>query len=959
MTEVNSTGAGRREAVRRPPGRVAAFDGGEAGSRAFASLRQYGLALAAALQRADRAAQRPLRLAVRWAVLAGLWRPWANRLTARNPRGYTLVWRWHAARFARGATVDRPLQRYLDKIDLDRGAALAWAKLAASCHPLPENRDHLFWVAGRLRRDSLFDEAFYRARAGLDSLRLDAALHYVLAGEALGFAPSAGFDPSFYARRNPDVARAGLNLLLHYIDAGRYEGRRALPPPALRQHRGPFDPARENVILVLHESSRTGAPIVGWNIARRLAARYNLFVVTLGDGALLPEFEALSAETYGPLGYGERHEVDLEYALQPLLAGRAFRYAIVNSSESRALVGVLARQLVPVIFLLHEFGTYVYPLDTLRAAFDAAAEIVFPIESVARSSEAIYPALRERPVRILLPGVSAVPTVNAVAKLPPEGVIEALTEAQAAGAFTVLGAGSVNFRKGVDLFLAVAAAALRGNPARPMRFIWVGGGYAPDEDMGYSIYLREQLHRSALEGSVTFLDEVSDLEPIYALADAFLLASRLDPLPNVAIDAAHRGIPIVCFRDGSGIADLMLTDPLTAASVVPYLAVETAARVVLDLAADEAARRRVCDATARLARASFDMERYVDQLDALGGAAARRTAQRCADAEALRRDDAFDQDFYLGGEPLLEPREATIGRYLIARRRGDDRPRRAAPGFDERLWPAALPDGTASAADPLAAFVRAGRPAGPWQLPVIRPPDTPVMLDAKSLKAALHVYLADPALAGDLLARLRANALGCDLYVGTDTPAKADELRAALADYRRRPVEVRVSPGALRSLTAEFGPLLAGYDAIGHVHDAAGPADAAWREFQWQALLGGRHAMGDRILAAFAGTPRLGLVFPAEPRLAERDDAQRAQLAASAGRLGLVGPFPEYADYPQGGMLWVRGPVLRQLSGFLAFDGAARSSAGDGDDAARRFLPVAAGMTGLSCAVAHVPGVFR
>ena len=49
---------------------------------------------------------------------------------------------------------------------------------------------------------------------------------------------------------------------------------------------------------------------------------------------------------------------------------------------------------------------------------------------------------------------------------------------------------------------------------------------------------------------MTFLGEVNSLEPVYAMADIFLLSSRLDPFPNVAIDAMLAGLPVVCFENG-------------------------------------------------------------------------------------------------------------------------------------------------------------------------------------------------------------------------------------------------------------------------------------------------------------------------------------------------------------------------------------------------------------------------
>jgi GT2 family glycosyltransferase len=82
----------------------------------------------------------------------------------------------------------------------------------------------------QLHKTGLFDAAFYRltypdvARRGLDPL-----LHYVMYGAAENRNPSALFDSRFYSRNNPDVAASGLNPLMHFWLYGGAEGRNPHP----------------------------------------------------------------------------------------------------------------------------------------------------------------------------------------------------------------------------------------------------------------------------------------------------------------------------------------------------------------------------------------------------------------------------------------------------------------------------------------------------------------------------------------------------------------------------------------------------------------------------------------------------------------------------------------------------------------------------------------------------------
>jgi glycosyltransferase involved in cell wall biosynthesis len=398
-----------------------------------------------------------------------------------------------------------------------------------------------------------------------------------------------------------------------------------LPPASFRAIEGKQSVTRENILLVVHQTSRTGAPVLGWNIARHLAQRYNLFTITLGGGPLLSDFEALSVETHGPFGYTAPNPASIDHGLLRLFETTEFKYAIINSCESRAFIEPCAARAIPIILLLHEFATTVYQRDELRAAFDLATEIVFPAALVAESSFEIHPILRSRPVRILPQGMSVLPDTGKTspANLPP--LLAELAAARAQGAMIVLGAGSVELRKGVDLFLTTAMRVRRAGAN--IRFLWVGHGYKPDADMAYSVFLREQIRRSCLESHMTFLDQVPDLEPIYALADLFFLSSRLDPMPNVSIDAAHRGIPIICFDQASGMADVLKSDPITAAGIADYLDTAMAADLILAFARDREALARAANATHALAAEIFDMANYVDALDTLGAQAGNVAAE--------------------------------------------------------------------------------------------------------------------------------------------------------------------------------------------------------------------------------------------------------------------------------------------------------------------------------------------
>ncbi|MCI0723370.1 MAG: glycoside hydrolase family 99-like domain-containing protein, partial [Acidobacteria bacterium] len=107
-----------------------------------------------------------------------------------------------------------------------------WVSLAAILQ-LPR----YVWEGIRLLREmrllaasGLFDSDWYLqqnpdvARAGVNPL-----LHYLRGGARDRRDPNRYFDSDWYLRQNPDVARVGVNPLLHYLRRGAKEGRRPSP----------------------------------------------------------------------------------------------------------------------------------------------------------------------------------------------------------------------------------------------------------------------------------------------------------------------------------------------------------------------------------------------------------------------------------------------------------------------------------------------------------------------------------------------------------------------------------------------------------------------------------------------------------------------------------------------------------------------------------------------------------
>lgn len=167
---------------------------------------------------------------------------------------------------------------------------------------------------------------------------------------------------------------------------------------------------------------------------------------------------------------------------------------------------------------------------------------------------------------------------------PPRGRSEAaVREAIGAGPddLVVGTAGTVDWRKAPDLYLALARAVARRTQRRVV-LVWLGGG--PSSPV-WSTARRDRA-RAGLDDVVRFVGEQPDPLDWLRTLDLFVLPSREDAYPLVCLEAASVGVPTVCFATG-GIADFVAPEGgEPAGAVVPYPDLATMADRVVALLED-------------------------------------------------------------------------------------------------------------------------------------------------------------------------------------------------------------------------------------------------------------------------------------------------------------------------------------------------------------------------------------
>lgn len=120
-------------------------------------------------------------------------------------------------------------------------------------------------------------------------------------------------------------------------------------------------------------------------------------------------------------------------------------------------------------------------------------------------------------------------------------------------AFLVGGCGTLEYHKGIDLFIQVANYCKMKLDSPALYFCWIGACVSLDSCIEYK-YEIEQLE---LSEHFFFLGEVPNTAAYFAEMDFFLLTSREDSFPLVILEAARQGIPIACFEGGGGATEFV------------------------------------------------------------------------------------------------------------------------------------------------------------------------------------------------------------------------------------------------------------------------------------------------------------------------------------------------------------------------------------------------------------------
>jgi glycosyltransferase involved in cell wall biosynthesis len=362
--------------------------------------------------------------------------------------------------------------------------------------------------------------------------------------------------------------------------------------------------AGNKILVISHDASRTGAPILLLNLLKWLKVNSDLsFSIILRDGGVLePEFSSLasvsnlaagiSASTRwlpkGSARIGLKRTMEEVFLrrLKTRLLRQNFGLVYTNTVTNGDALEFLSDLRCPVLCHVHEleYGIQHYTdAEKFGRVKEHTTRYIAVSDAVRRNLVTNHniPDDKIDTVHEFIPVAASQETDQEVAR---HEVLQRLNIP--ANAMIVGASGTLEWRKGPDLFIQLARTICVRQPSKLVHFVWIGGKC---EGPRYAEMVHDIKHAS-VEEYVHFIGSQPDPLTYLAACDVYTMISREDPFPLTLLEAASLGNPIVCF-DGSGGAKEFVEDDC--GYVVPYLDVESMAHKVEQLLSSDELRQRI------------------------------------------------------------------------------------------------------------------------------------------------------------------------------------------------------------------------------------------------------------------------------------------------------------------------------------------------------------------------------
>lgn len=328
------------------------------------------------------------------------------------------------------------------------------------------------------------------------------------------------------------------------------------------------------VLLLVHEFSVTGAPLCVLNLFESMTNDLELRILAPNAGPLQQRFSELGPVTLtdpmlaaaGTLAR-VRRKIRVKKLESALLSWSPHLIYVNSVSSLQLLQRVRLPARVPILLHVHELE------EATKFLLQGKKELLtdYPASYIAVSG-AVDEMLRRDY------GVDCARIANIPEAIPDAFVVNATARSgRSTDRILVGGAGAMDVRKGVVLWLQMAVEVAARLGRNRVRFRWVGAS-----DSFESRFCAGIAAKLGIGEIVEFVPVTNDPASHFCEFDVFAMTSWEDPCPLVVLENMGLGVPVVCFAGGGGAPEQIGDTGLTVAGFSPTAMASAVIRLIED-----------------------------------------------------------------------------------------------------------------------------------------------------------------------------------------------------------------------------------------------------------------------------------------------------------------------------------------------------------------------------------------
>ena len=327
-----------------------------------------------------------------------------------------------------------------------------------------------------------------------------------------------------------------------------------------------YSHSKDNILVISHDLSHSGAPILAYNIAKKLQKNnmnVSLLVCNSSANQMLEKYNELDIPVVflddKSKNLSRRHFVSVKADDEKIqedyltsIISSAYQLGYRKIIANTVISGMYAKQFKQfdflVITLVHEMKVAIQllGLDTNETIAKYSDFIIFPDNVLLRDFKELFKHIEGETI-VRPQGIYLKKTIGQLDK----SEINLKAYGLEGSDRYIMGSGIANLCKGIDLF--ISAATILHQLDNTLHFIWTGD-FASNNEL--KKWLCQQIEGASMQNKIhiiPFIKNQKVYQTILSNAKAFWLTSRGDSFPSVVLEAMNFNIPVIGFKDSGGI----------------------------------------------------------------------------------------------------------------------------------------------------------------------------------------------------------------------------------------------------------------------------------------------------------------------------------------------------------------------------------------------------------------------